>query len=148
MIKKKAKKKAAAKKTKKSSTRAKKPMNPAEVRKDIARLVGSGAKKMAQAVIAEGKRGQLATVKYLFEVAEIFPPPTDGSQATSEEDSLAQTLLRRLDLPDEPIVRDENGEIVKVSPVKAAEEIASSSGEKEPDEKADAPEERKDPVLA
>ena len=105
MMKKKAKSKPGARK--KSTRKSTKELNPAEVRKDIAQMVDSQAATMAQAVIDEGKKGQLATVKYLFEMAEIFPASTDGSQATAEEDSLAKTLLRRLDLPDEPVVRDE-----------------------------------------
>jgi len=85
----------------------KKELNPAGVRKDIAQMVESEATTMAQAVIDEGKKGQLATVKYLFEMAEIYPLSTDGSHATENEDCLAQTLLHRLDIPDEPIARDE-----------------------------------------
>ena len=109
MIKKRAKSKSSAKTAakKKHAKKHKKDLNPAEVRKDIAQMVDSQAATMAQAVIDEGKKGQLATVKYLFEMAEIFPASTDGSQATIEEDSLAKTLLRRLDLPDEPVMRDE-----------------------------------------
>jgi len=109
MIKKKANNRTAAKKTakKKSKQKSKKDPDPAEVRKNISIMVKSEAEEMADAVIGEGKKGQLATVKYLFEMAKIFPEATDGSQATAEEDSLAKTLLRRLDLPDEPVVRDE-----------------------------------------
>ena len=109
MIKKKAKSKSSAKTAAKKNhaKKDKKDLNPAEVRKDIAQMVDSQAATMAQAVIDEGKKGQLATVKYLFEMAEIFPGSTDGSQATQDEESLAKTLLRRLDLPEEPVVRDE-----------------------------------------
>jgi len=100
-----AKKKRAAKKMKES--------NASGVRKDIALMVQSEAEEMAQAVIDEGKKGQLATVKYLFEVASIFPPATDGSEASSEEDSLAKTLLHRLNLPEEPIARDDEDATLK-----------------------------------
>ena len=68
---------------------------------------------MAKAVMGEAMKGQLATVKYLFEVASIYPPATDGEQATSEEDSLAKTLLRRLHLPEDPINLHEEDEAVK-----------------------------------
>jgi hypothetical protein len=112
MTKKKAKSKAAkTQKAKKSNgRRSKRELNPAEVRKDISRMVESHATTMAQAVIGEGEKGQLATVKYLFEMAAIFPPSTDGSHATEDEDCLAQTLLNRLDLPTEPVGRDEEDE--------------------------------------
>jgi hypothetical protein len=65
--------------------RAKKELNPVEVRKDISRMVESHAAKMAQAVIGEGEKGQLATVRYLFEMAEIYPISADGSHATADE---------------------------------------------------------------
>jgi hypothetical protein len=97
----------------KSSKKGKQELNPRGVRKDISQMVESEATVMARAVIDEGKKGQLATVKYLFEMAEIYPASTDGSQATADEDSLAKTLLRRLNLPEEPIVRDDEGDEVK-----------------------------------
>lgn len=114
MVKKKAKGKTAkAKKAKKSSgSRGKKELNPVEVRKEIAQMVASAATEMADAVIGEGKKGQLATVRYLLEVANIYPPPTDGSLSTTDEDSLARTLLNRLNIPDKPIGRDEEDEPV------------------------------------
>jgi hypothetical protein len=107
--KKKATSKTAAKKTG-TKKKAKKRLDPAEVRKDIAQMVDWEAAVMVQAVIDEGKKGQLATVKYLLEMAEIYPASTDGSQGTAEEDSLARTLLHRLNLPEEPIGRDEEDE--------------------------------------
>ena len=94
----------AAKATKKSSKRTKKEFNPAELRRDIAKMVGLEAANMAGAVIVEGMKGQLATVKYLFEMASIFPASTDGSYATTEEDCLAKTLL------DKPVGRDDEDE--------------------------------------
>lgn len=113
MTKKKAKSKTAGKtKTKEKTTRprSKKELNPAGVRKDISRMVESHAGKMAQAVIDGGEKGQLATVKYLFEMAKIYPESTDGSQATEDEECLAKTLLNRLGLPTEPVGRDDEDE--------------------------------------
>jgi len=116
MIKKKAKGKTVAKKTakrKKSTPRAprtKKQVNPAEVRNDIAKIVERGAKKIAKAVMSQAITGQLAPARYLFEVAGVYPPSTDGSHATADEDCLAKTLLHRLDIPDEPVVRDDEDE--------------------------------------
>jgi hypothetical protein len=89
-------------------------------------MVESHANTMTQAVIDEGEKGQLATVKYLFEMAAIYPASTDGSQATEDEDCLARTLLTRLDLPTEPIGRDDEDESRKVSkPAVAAGKDAS-----------------------
>lgn len=128
MIKKKSKGKSAkTKKAKKSSgSKGKKELNPAEVRKEIAQMVDSEAAKMAEAVIGEGKKGQLATVKYLFEMAGVYPPLTDGSQATTDEDCLAKTLLDRLNIPDKPVGRDEEDE-----PVRTPSPAAGGEGEKE-----------------
>jgi hypothetical protein len=108
-IKKKAKAKAKkpTKAKKSAGKKGKKEFNPIEVRKEIAQMVDSEAAEMAAAVIGEGKKGQLATVKYLFEVAEIYPPSTDGSQTTKDEDCFAKSLMDRLGLPDKPIALDD-----------------------------------------
>lgn len=122
MMKKKATKKSEETKTaNKVGIRRKKELNPAEVRKDIAKMVESHAEKMAQAVIDEGEKGQVAQVKFLFEIANIFPAPTDGSIATTEEDSLAKTLLDRLNIPDKPVVADQDEDEVMVIPAKRVE---------------------------
>ena len=77
------------------------------MRNDIAKIVESGAKKITKAVMDQAMTGQLAPAKYLFEMAEIYPQATDGSHSTVDEECLAATLLRRLDMPDEPVPRDE-----------------------------------------
>jgi hypothetical protein len=117
MIKKKAKSKAAkaVKPTAKSaSPRAKKESNPAEVRKDISKIVQSGARRIARAVMEQATTGQLAPAKYLFEVAGIYPALTDGSFATEDEDCFARTLMNRLDLPDKPIALDDEDEMGRI----------------------------------
>jgi hypothetical protein len=137
MTKKKAKSKPAkTTKAKKSSGKTrKKELNPAEVRKGISRMVESHANKMTKAVIDEGEKGQLATVKYLFEMAAIFPASTDGSQATEDEDCLARTLLNRLDLPTEPVGRDEE-EDEAVRTTKSTTASGKDVGEKESDKQS------------
>ena len=109
MIKKKAKSNTTGKKKakKKSTPRSKRERNPAAVHDDIARIVESGAKKITKAVLEQAMAGQLAPAKYLFEMAEIYPEGKDGSHATADEECLAATLLRRLDIPDSPVGRDE-----------------------------------------
>jgi hypothetical protein len=123
---------AAAKKSakKKSSKKSEKETNPAGVRKEVSKMVESEAVKMAQAVIAEGKKGQLATMKYLFEIASIFPPETDPDSATADEDCLAKTLLRRLNIPEEPIRRDEEGEIQETTVADAPAAKPAEDGKK------------------
>jgi hypothetical protein len=136
MMKKKAKGKTTATKAakKKSTTkrsRAKKQVNPAEVRNDIAKIVRSGAKKITKAVMDQAMTGQLAPAKYLFEVAAIYPPSTDGSDATADEDCLAKTLLDRLNIPDKPVGRDEGHEPVRVANPSMGAAAGADTGEKE-----------------
>ena len=57
------------KSAKKRSHNAKKQVDLVEVRRDITQIMGSEAKEMAQAVVGEALKGQLAPVKYLFEVS-------------------------------------------------------------------------------
>jgi hypothetical protein len=85
----------------------KKDLNPGQVLKDISALVEASAEELAEAVIGEGKKGQVSPVKYLFEMAHIFPQATDGSQMSEREESLAETLLDRLKIPKTPVVQDE-----------------------------------------
>src|SRR5579863_1623552 len=93
-----------------------KETNSADVRKTVSTMVKSKALAMAEAVIGENEEGEvpkdllLATVKYLFEVAAIYPPQADQDAASADEDCLAKTLLHRLNIPDEPIRRDEDEE--------------------------------------
>jgi hypothetical protein len=122
MTKKKAKGKTASKPITKSKSSAKdeKELDPAEVRKDISQMVKVDARNMTEAVIDEGLKGQLATVKFLLEMAGVYPPSTDMTEPTEKEESLAKTLLRRLNLPEEPIQRDEDGELVTIAVIKNA----------------------------
>lgn len=117
MIKKKAKKrkKAAGKTVKKAATKGnskrkggKKEPDPKEVRTECAKLIKDEASDMTAAVIAAGKTGQVAPVKFLFEMAHIFPAADDGSETSAEEESLAKTLLNRLGIPTDPVMADED----------------------------------------
>ena len=141
MKKKKAKGKTAAKKTAKNSEEEteKKELNPAQVLKDISALVEAKAKELTVAVIGEGKKGQLSPVKFLFEMAHIFPQPTDESQTSKDEDSLAETLLDRLNIPKRPLVHDElqkeeDEEVMVMQPKKEAAENGESEESSEDDE--------------
>lgn len=138
---------AAKKSAKRSRARGKrKDKNPAEVRKDISKLVTSHTTKLAKAVINQGEQGQLATVKYLWELASIFPPSTDGSEATRDEDCLAKTLLDRLNVPDTPVVADQGDEDVMVTPAQTGAEKKSEVGGEKKSE-PEAAELEKDAVL-
>ena len=117
---------------KKRAKRSRKEKTAAEVRHDIAKIVKAHAQKMAKAVINDGEKGQLPPVKYLFEMADIYPAAVDGSESTAEEDSLAETLLNRLGVPTQPIVLDDedDGDTVLI-PARVSENVESSEAKDE-----------------
>ena len=98
-----AKKKASAKKRAPSK---KKGKDIVQVRENINELVKDSAKDIATEVIKVAKTGQLASAKYLFEAAGIYPA-TEQAAVNPIERSLAHTLLTRMGLPLEPVVVDE-----------------------------------------
>ncbi len=107
---KKAKKKAkAAKKSAaKKSADKKKGKDIVEVRENINELVKDSAEEIATSVIEVATRtGQLASAKYLFEAVGIYPP-TEETTGTPGKGSLAHTLLKRMGLPTEPVICDED----------------------------------------
>lgn len=142
MKKKKAKSKTVAKKTAKKSEPEleTKELNPEQVLKNISALVEAQADKLAEAVIGEGMKGQVSPVKYLFEMAHIYPQPPAAIAPTKDEDSLAETLLDRLKIPKTPMVHDElqkeeeDEDVVVIQPKKDTGTDSESSG----DEKTEA----------
>jgi len=128
-----------AKKSKKSAV--KKDLNPGEVLKDISALVKSQAQELTEAVIGEGMKGQVSPVKYLFEMAKIYPQATDGSQTSEREESLAETLLDRLKIPKTPMVHDElqkeeDEDVVVIQPKKETPEGEEKDDEEEEKDEA------------
>jgi hypothetical protein len=103
MKKSKSKSKAVIRATSKKNSKTAKPVDLVEVRKDMTNIIGSEATKLAQAVVEEARKGQLAPVKYLFEVAGLYPVSAEAGSAKPEENSLARTLLDRLGLPEEAL---------------------------------------------
>lgn len=103
----KGKAKETASKSAKESAESKKTADVVEVRQQITELVTEAAVEIATGVIAGAKSGQLASAKYLFEVAGLYPT-TEETAPPVPEHSLAHTLLRRLGLPTEPVIRDED----------------------------------------
>ena len=78
-----------------------------EVRENINELVRASAELIAIEVIKVALTGQLATAKYLFEAAGLYPA-TEQTAATPAAGSLAFTLLKRMGLPTEPVIFDED----------------------------------------
>ena len=124
-------KKTAAKKGSKRTVRAKKAKEtlPGEVHQELSSMVRESAAEMTDAAIRQGKSGQLATVKYLFEMAGVFPKTTETAEGSPREDSLAETLLHRLNIPIEPMHREgEDEEPVEIgAPVKVEEDEESET---------------------
>jgi hypothetical protein len=94
-------------KTKKKPQRAsaagrksRKPIDLQAIRKQINELVGSEAVNLVESTIAEADKGHYPAMKYLFEMIGLYP--ATGAEVPAGEDSLAQTLLQRLGLPEEP----------------------------------------------
>lgn len=88
----------------------KKPSDSAKVREQIAGIVKSEAKEITEAVMDQAMHGEVAPAKFLFEMAGVYPASTDDDAVSKEEDSLAKTLLDRLNIPDSPVVADQNSE--------------------------------------
>jgi hypothetical protein len=78
-------KKTAKKKKSRKSKPGKKERDAKEVRHECSKLVKEDAREVTVAVIGEAKKGQLGPMKYLFEMANIFPQADDGSQTSAEE---------------------------------------------------------------
>jgi hypothetical protein len=135
MIRKRTKRKTAEKKVGKKRSapkrkNSKKELNPVGTWKDVAALVESHATKLTEAVIEEGeKKGQVSPVKFLFEMAKI-QAPAEGAETTEEEESLAKTLFRTLNLPIVPIPGDQDeAEDTVVIPANAAVAKEEKEGE-------------------
>lgn len=138
MIRKKAKGKRVSKTAPKTSERKKgeaarkdnrRELDPVGTWKEVAMLVESHATAMAEAVIEEGEKGQVSPVKFLFEMAKIGPP-LEGTQ-TTEEESLAKTLLRTLNIPLTPVAADQSeAENTMVIPANASALEDEEKGER------------------
>jgi len=63
--------------------------------------VGSEAVRMVRRIMAEIDISHYTTIKYLFELAGLYPTTTQ--EETGGDDSPAKTLLRRLGLEEGPV---------------------------------------------
>ena len=120
-------KKAAKKKGTGKRQKLNKDLNPKQAWKEVALLVETNANKLAEAVINEGKKGQVTPVKFLFEMANIHPPESDEDQKKiEEEECLAKTLMDRLGISSKPPEEnaEEDDEDTVVIPAKVAQGTA------------------------
>lgn len=100
---------------------AKKPVDMVQARENVSDLVKEAAADIANGVIKVAKTGQLASAKYLFEAVGLYPA-TGQMPDMPVEDSLAHTLLRRMGLPLEPVVPDDDD--VPIVPTSDAREMS------------------------
>lgn len=145
VVKSKAKAKSAKPAKRTRSRKPKKAADIAEVRKEITGLVAEAAPALTVAVVEEGRKGQLAPVKYLFEMAGLYPP-AGGVQEKPEEAALAKTLLDRLGLSHESATAQEDDAASKInvgadqsgSQRAQDEEVSGNSGSQSENQDADA----------
>ena len=101
---------------KRRSRKPAKPVDLVEVRKKLAEVVGPAAPEIIQAIVDEAKKGQLAHAKYALESTGVYPA-ADGDSTKPEDDSLAQRLWKRLGLPEEPVICDDEAEAELSGPI-------------------------------
>ena len=77
----------------------------AAIRQRITDLVRDQAIPMVEITISEVDKGHYSAMKYLFEMIGLYPAA--AQEESQGEDSLARTLLRRLGLPEEPMLEAE-----------------------------------------
>jgi hypothetical protein len=82
------------------------PRDLVEARKTITKMVRESATEIVSKLIEVAKTGQVAQAKYLFEAVGLYPP-TEETTTANAEDSLAYILLKRLGLPTEPVISEE-----------------------------------------
>ncbi|SRR5579862_6836301 len=87
------------------------------VQERITNLVGNSAMHMVQTTIKEVDKGHYLAMKYLFDMIGLGAPPAE-TQAP-QDDTLARTLLRRLQFP-EP---EASAELTKDSSSETAEPV-------------------------
>jgi ABC-type uncharacterized transport system ATPase subunit len=121
-----------AKKSAKKSAGTKKGKDIVQVRENINELVKASARTIATEVIKVARKGQLASAKYLFEAIGLYPA-TEQTAATPVAGSLAFTLLKRMGLPTEPMISEEDEPAAGLTnDMKAKTEAAMPSIENEP----------------
>jgi hypothetical protein len=83
------------------------PVDMGRVRRSINNLVGNAANEIVNKMIDAAKRGQFASVKYLFEAVGLYPA-LEETKEKPLEDSLPYSLLKRIALSARPATGDDN----------------------------------------
>ena len=107
----------------------KRPVNIVEAREKVARLVSVSAPQIAIKVIKQAKAGQLASVKYMFEMVGLYPAKEEAVPEGTE-DSPAYRLLKRMASPSEPVIcEDDRGAALTSDAVQSAREATRGVGD-------------------
>lgn len=80
------------------------PVDLVEVRENIRRLGGHSAIEMVTNAIAMAKNGQIAPMKFLFEVVGLYPVVEEPK---GPEESIAYGLLKRIGMAKEAAIQNE-----------------------------------------
>ena len=94
-----------------------------KVRENIDNLVGQSAEEIVTRVIEAAMKGQVASAKYLFEAVGLYPA-REETKAKDPKESLAYALLKRLGLPAEAVICDENSQAGVAASEDARKEFA------------------------
>jgi hypothetical protein len=114
---------------KKSSPKVKKGKDLDKVREGIDNKIKDSAQLIANKVIEMAKTtGQLAVAKYLFEAVGLYPASAE-SEARPIETTIAHQLLTKMGIPLEPVVLDEDGEVVAGKTALAGSKPAAAADE-------------------
>jgi hypothetical protein len=89
------------------------PVDFVEARKNIATLVRMSVNEIVVRFIELAKDGEVGPAKYLFEVCGLYPVTAETS--AKPENSLAYSLLKRLGLPTDPVVCEDDAPTVGFS---------------------------------
>jgi hypothetical protein len=81
------------------------PMDFIEARKEISRQVREASIGIVDRLIELAEEGELAPAKYLFEMVGLYPAMEEAK--SKPENSLAYTLLKRMGLPTEAPIDEE-----------------------------------------
>jgi len=97
-----------------------------ELREELKNQVGNDAPKIVTSLIDAAAKGSCGHAKYLFEMIGLYPAAA-FEQEDLEEDSLAKTLLRRLGLPEDPILETVKSEGASQDASESAEDNKGES---------------------
>jgi hypothetical protein len=122
----KAKAKPRGQKTQKSGTGSRK-IDVVTLRQRVINKIGAGAMKMVGAAIGEAEKGHYQAVKFLFELAGIFPAPAIEEKA-GEAKSYSEILCRQMGLLDEPNTDQGVTEVCGQATAAAEHALESGSG--------------------